>query len=149
MRRSTVGLRRGSLSDAFQIAASARLLRFGLDLNSIPVQHLIVFRWQLVVNIPYQADTHLCRVVSSQNVADKMCLDLHLYHFQSPSQHTTQYVGIPKLVLSTAVVGELYEVGEGVLIEDERELFAVACPIRNGRCYVEKDLEAHLSIPQC
>lgn len=73
-----------------------------------------------------------------------MCLDLHLHHLQRAAQHAAEDVRVPQLVLSTAVVGELDKVGEGVLLEDKRELLAVAGPVRYGGGYVEEDLEADL-----
>jgi hypothetical protein len=71
-------------------------------------------------------------------------LDLHLHHLERAAQHAAQDVGVPQLVLGAALVGQLDEVGEGVLVEDQRELLAVARPVGDGRRDVEKDLEADL-----
>lgn len=78
-----------------------------------------------------------------------MSLNLHLHHLQRTPQHPTEYVRVPQLILSAAVVGQLDKVGEGVLLEYQRELLAVARPIRDGGRYVEEDLEADLVAPWC
>lgn len=75
-----------------------------------------------------------------------MRLDLHLHHLQRAPQHTAEDVAVPELVLRAAVVGQLDKVGEGVLLEDQRELLAVARPVRYGGRYVEEDLEADLDV---
>lgn len=77
-----------------------------------------------------------------------MRLDLHLHHLQRAPQHAAEDVAVPELVLRAAVVGQLDKVGEGVLLEDQRELLAVARPVRYRRRYVEEDLEADLE-PRC
>lgn len=73
-----------------------------------------------------------------------MGLDLHLDHLEGAAQHAAEEVRVPELVLGAAVVGQLDEVGQGVLLEHQRELLAVARPVRHGRCDVEEDLEADL-----
>ena len=65
-----------------------------------------------------------------------MGLDLHLDHLEGAAQDAAEDVGVPQLVLGTAVVGELDEVGEGVLFEDEGELLSVAGPVGDGGCDV-------------
>ncbi len=117
---------------------TARIQRF-------PQLHLIILWRQLIINIPYQADAHLGGVVPAQHVADEVGLDLHLHHLEGAAQHAAQDVGVPQLVLGAAVVGQLDKVGKGVLVEDERELLAVARPVGDGRDDVEEDLEADLS----
>lgn len=73
-----------------------------------------------------------------------MRLDLHLHHLQRAPQHAAEDVAVPELVLRAAVVGQLDKVGEGVLLEDQRKLLAVARPVGYGGCDVEEDLEADL-----
>lgn len=104
----------------------------------------VILRRKLVINIPDQAYPHLGGIVSFQNIADEMRLDLHLHHLQRAPQHAAEDVGVPELVLRAAVVGQLDKVGEGVLLKDQRELLAVARPVCYGGCDVEEDLEADL-----
>lgn len=66
------------------------------------------------------------------------------YHFKCATQNSSQYVGKPQLVLRSSIIRKLHEVGQRILIENERELFVVARPVRDRRCYVQKDLEANL-----
>jgi hypothetical protein len=66
------------------------------------------------------------------------------YHLQCTTQHADKYVGEPQLVLCAAVIGQLDKVGEGVLVEDQRELLVVAGPVCDGRCDIQEDLEADL-----
>lgn len=69
---------------------------------------LLIIRRHLVLDVPDQADTHLCRVVAAQDVADKLSFDLHLnlltgepvtdkaacltHHFQGSSQDAAEDV---------------------------------------------------------
>ena len=108
------------------------------------VNRSVVLWWQLVVDVSYKRDAHLGRIVAPQDIADKMRLHLHLHHLKGPSQYSTQNIRIPKFVLRSSVIREFHEVGEGVLFEHEGELLAVASPVRNCRCYVEKYLEPDL-----
>lgn len=78
-----------------------------------------------------------------------MGLNLHLHHFQCAPQHPAEDVRVPQLVLCAAVIGQLDKVGEGILLEDQRELLAVARPIRYGGRYVEEDLKADLVASRC
>ena len=73
-----------------------------------------------------------------------MRLDLHLDHLEGATQHAAEDVGEPQLVLRAAVIGQLDKVCQRVLLEDERELLAVARPVCDCGCNVEKDLEANL-----
>ena len=73
-----------------------------------------------------------------------MGLDLHLDHFEGAAQDAAEDVGVPQLVLGAAVVRQLDEVRERVLLEDEGELLPVARPVGDGRGDVEEDLEADL-----
>lgn len=73
-----------------------------------------------------------------------MSLNLHLDHLEGPAQDAAVDIAVPQLVLGAAVVGKLDEIGEGVLLEDEGELLAVARPVGNGRGDVEEDLKADL-----
>lgn len=73
-----------------------------------------------------------------------MRLDLHLHHLQSSAKHTTENIRVPQFVLCAPIVRKLYEVGKGVLIEDEGKLVAVRSPICDLRGYVEEDFEADL-----
>lgn len=109
-----------------------------------PSARSVILRRELIINIPDQAYTHLGGIVSPQHIADEVRLNLHLHHLQRTPQHAAEDVGVPELVLRAAVVGQLDKVGEGVLLEDERELLAVARPVRYGGCDVEEDLEADL-----
>lgn len=104
----------------------------------------VILRRKLVINISDQAYPHLGGIVSFQNIADEMRLDLHLHHLQRAPQHTAEDVGVPELVLRAPIVGQLDKVGEGVLLKDQRELLAIARPICYGGCDVEEDLEADL-----
>lgn len=113
-----------------------------------PTASSVILGRQLIINVSYQADPHLGGIIAPQYVADEMSLNLHLHHFQCTPQHAAEDVRIPELVLRAAVVGQLDKVGEGVLLEDQRELLAVARPICYGRGYVEEDLEADLEVPR-
>lgn len=73
-----------------------------------------------------------------------MCLHLDLNHLEGSAQDTAQNIGIPHLVLGPAVVRQLDKVGKRQLIENKRELLAVAGPIGDGGSGVEKDLETDL-----
>lgn len=73
-----------------------------------------------------------------------MSFDLHLNHLQGAAQNAAQNVGIPQLVLCPSIVGKLDKIGQRVFFEDKRKLPSVAGPVRNGRGYVEEDLEANL-----
>lgn len=90
---------------------------------------LIVLRGQFVVYIPNERNPHLRRIVAAQDVADKVCLDLHLHHLQGAAKDPAVYVGEPQLVLRPSVVWQLDKVRQGVLVKDERELLAVVRPV--------------------
>lgn len=114
-------------------------------LNSTsPSARSVILRRELIINIADQADSHLGGIVPPQHIADKMRFNLHLHHLQRTPQHAAEDVGVPELILRAAVVGQLDKVGERVLLEDQRELLAVARPVRYGGCDVEEDLEADL-----
>lgn len=112
-----------------------------------PSARSVILRRELIINIPDEAYPHLGGIISPQHIADEVRLDLHLHHLQRTPQHAAEDVGVPELVLRAAVVGQLDKVGEGVLLEDQRELLAVACPVGYGGCDVEEDLEADLDAP--
>lgn len=112
----------------------------------LSLSNLVVLWRQLVVNVSYQCDAHLSRVVAPQHVADEVRLDLHLYHLKRATEHTAENIGIPELILGSAVVGQFDKVGEGILIEDQRELLAVARPVCYGGGDVEEDFEADLEV---
>lgn len=46
---------------------------------------LVVLGRKLIVDIAYESDAHLGRIVAPEHVADEVGLDLHLYHFESAS----------------------------------------------------------------
>lgn len=48
-----------------------------------------------------------------------MRLDLHLDHFQCPPEYSTEYVGVPQLVLGAAIVGQFDEVSKRIFLEHE------------------------------
>lgn len=114
-----------------------------------PAAGSIILRRKFIVNVTDQADPHLGGIIASQHIADEVCLNLHLHHFECTPQHAAEDVRIPELVLCATVVGQLNEVGERILLEDQRELFTVARPVCYGRCYVEEDLEADLDPCRC
>jgi hypothetical protein len=123
-----------------------------LHIHSPPlptIASLVILRRQLIIDIPHQTDPHLRRVVPPQLVRHKVRLDLHLDHLERAAQHATQQVAVPQLVLRAAVVGELDEVGERVLVEDEAELLVVGGPVGDGGGGVEEDFEADLSQGVC
>lgn len=62
-----------------QVRTSLMLYSLAIALYSVYVKKLLVVGGHLIVDISDQAHSHLGRVVSSQNIANKMCLDLHLY----------------------------------------------------------------------
>jgi len=53
--------------------------------NTKRTAHLIVIHRHLIINIPYQRNSHLCCIISPQHITDEMSLDLHLYHLQRAS----------------------------------------------------------------
>jgi hypothetical protein len=133
------------------------MLQYGTETCSF------VIWWHLVVNVADQRYPHLGCVVASEDVTDEVRLDLHMhlcetlvaltdkqspfwktYHLQCTPQHAHQYVGEPKLILRTAIVGKLDEVCEGILFEYEGELLVVARPICNRGRDIEEYLEADL-----
>lgn len=34
--------------------------------------------WHLILDIPDESDSHFSGIITSQNVADELCVDLHL-----------------------------------------------------------------------
>ena len=79
-----------------------------------------------------------------EHIADEVSLDLHLNHLQRAPQNTTQDVGVPQLVLCSTIVWQFHKIGEWVLVEHERELVVVACPVRHLGRDIEEDLEPDL-----
>lgn len=65
-------------------------------------------------------------------------------HLQSSPYNSTQNIRVPKLVLRPSIIRQFNEVCQGVLLEYQRKLFAVARPIRDRGCNVEKYLESNL-----
>lgn len=55
----------------------------------------VILRWQFIVNVADERDSHLCGVVSSQDVADKVRLNLHLDHLQCSPEDPAKYIGVP------------------------------------------------------
>ena len=104
----------------------------------------VILRRQFVVNISYQGYPHLGRVIAPEHVTDEVCLDLHLHHLQCAPQHAAKDIGIPQLILGASIIRELHKIGQRVFLKYERELLAVACPVGDGRRYIEEDLESHL-----
>lgn len=58
-------------------------------------QSLVILRGQLIINIPNKRHPHLRRVVPTQNVANKVRLNLHLHHLQRPAEDPAVEVGEP------------------------------------------------------
>lgn len=82
-----------------------------------------------------------CTCVSVQWLPTWLC---GTYHLQCTTEHANQYVREPQLVLRAAIVRQLDEVGKGVLVKHQRELFVVARPVGNCGRNVQEDLEADL-----
>jgi hypothetical protein len=72
-------------------------------------------------------------------------LHLHLNHLQGTPQHAAKYIRIPKLVLRSAIVGKLHEIGKGIVVDNQGELVVVARPVGNLWCDVQEYLESNLS----
>lgn len=103
--------------------------------SEICIPSVVLWR-KLIVDVPNQRHSHLCAVVTPQNVADKVRLDLHLNHFQSTSKNSTEYVGIPEFILRSAIVGKLHEIRKWVLVKYQRELVIIGRPVGDLRCDV-------------
>jgi hypothetical protein len=124
----------------------------------------LIVRRHFVLNISDQGNAHFGHVIAAQNITDEMCFDGHLYletcqqvnkvvvmngdahHFECSAQDTTEDVGEPQLVLGFAVIRKLNEIGQGVLVEEQRELLVVRCPVGDCGSNVEEDFEADLFI---
>lgn len=107
--------------------------------------HLLVVFWrELIINISNKRDPHLGRIVSLQDIADKVGFNLHLHHLKGASQDTAINIRIPELVLRPSIIWKLHEIGKGVLVKDKRELIAVTSPIRDLRGDIEEHFEADL-----
>lgn len=46
---------------------------------------LLIIRRHLILNIPYQRDSHLSSVVAAQHIADEASLNLHLHLYPAVS----------------------------------------------------------------
>ena len=125
----------------FPETAELEIIKKGI--SSLPPP-LLIIRRHLIINIPHQAHPHLRRIVPPQHIADEVRLDLHLHHLERAPQHAAEDVGEPELVLRAPVVGQLDEVRERVLLEDEGELLPVRRPVGDGGGDVEEDFEADL-----
>lgn len=66
------------------------------------------------------------------------------YHLQGPAQHAAQDIREPQLVLRPPIVRKLDKVRQRVLVEYQRELLAVARPVRDRRRDVQEYLEPDL-----
>lgn len=84
--------------------------------------------------------------MASQDIADKVCLHLHLHHFQRSAQHTAEDVGVPQLVLRAPIIGQLHEVCQWVLVKYQRELFVICRPVGDLGRNVQENLEANLAL---
>lgn len=117
----------------------------GTDASRCRPLGLVILRRQFVIYVPDERYPHLCRVIAAQDVADKVCLDLHLNHLQGATKDPTVDVGEPQLVLRPPVVRQLDEVRQGVLVKDKRELLAVVRPVGDLGGDVQEYLEPDLA----
>lgn len=56
------------------------------------VVRLIILWWQFVINVSYQGDAHLSRVVPPQDVTDKVGLHLHLNHLEGAAKDAAENI---------------------------------------------------------
>lgn len=73
-----------------------------------------------------------------------MSFDLHLDHFQGPSQYAAKDIGVPELILRPSVIGKLHEVSQGIFVKDQRKLLVVVGPVGYLGSNIQKDLESNL-----
>lgn len=114
--------------------------------NPNPLSPLLIIRRHLIINIPYQTNPHLRRIIPPQHITNKMRLNLHLHHLQRTPQHPAENIRIPQLILRAPVIGQLHEVRQRILVEDEGELLVVRRPVGDGGGYVEEDFETDLLV---
>ena len=128
----------------------------------IPDTRSLVIWWEFVVDVSYQGDPHLGRIISSQDITHKARLNLHLDLQLSASFLTIQRSSptiskapfkIPQRMLENQSSscerpssGSSTKSASGFSSNCKGELFVVTCPVRNSWRDIQEHLESSLCI---
>mmetsp|Transcript_23375 Transcript_23375/g.51911 ORF Transcript_23375/g.51911 Transcript_23375/m.51911 type:complete len:209 (+) Transcript_23375:58-684(+) len=107
---------------------------------------LLVFLRHLVLDQALQLHTHLGGVVPLQRVFEEATHHLQLHHLQGALDHPAQDVAVLQVLV---LRGQLHEVDERVVVEDQAERRVLLVPVRNGGDNAQEHLEGHLRNDVC